>query len=778
MERSLKQTSLRILTFIVTFAGMMLGLSLMPLLPQPLPTIISFLIAFVTFMNHGRTGMSIGSLLVGLGLIYHLSRTNIISQMSMVPLVRELVIIILLSPFIALPFLFHRYEDVIAINLGIIAAMLLFFSQTYYFAIPLILIAAVLYKKTKLGLTVSYYVLISVPLQIMQYLKYVLSLSNIYWWEDPAADPFLYVPLTDVLKDMQASMAQIRLIEATKVVETIAGQVTFSPDIHMAQTTEAILTRYFDSLPGIVLFLVIVIGLVSATAFMAQALVTKSYTMHAEILLPAMTAASATALFFLFLIGLQGPLAFRAKIDSSQMIFGILATSIFTIFASIVNYAPKKRATMEIRSMMIMEKAKELARARLQVLEWSLNKVKNSIPIDVSSTEGKMLTIKDNLNDILSKTSAGLYDSAELDEKLNELDKKINNEIDNLMSKLNVSLEEYQIYVNGEYSTWIGKLADIGLEVKTTVKTDFQKELPLEMRINRIKEVLEGGRSLVTEVIQVAEQIYAIIRSLYDPKLPEESLTITFVKKNLDEKTTPWISIEALFTSLNNWEKQYSAEVSKSVEYLQKSLTSIVNLSNQSERLLVLGDNLSKLMDHAKMAEEIKISIEKKPLNVMNVMIIGDVLQSSLSIARDVLSILYEELKSNEESIESLLFTKDYLWEKNVTLREQMTSEMNVIFNSSKYELNQVLEHLPKSLSYIDECIGTIARYNEIKELLLHYPIAEISIEDLLRQKKHISAHDLPFEPKHAEEYLRLFYSQRYREFSFDKTNMFLTRRT
>lgn len=777
MERALKQTSLRILTFIVTFASMMLGLSLMPLLPQPLPTIISFLIAFVTFMNHGRTGMSIGSLLVGLGLIYHLSRTNIISQMSMVPLVRVLVIIILLFPFIALPFLFHRYEDVIAINLGIIAAMLLFFSQTYYFAIPLILIAAVLYKKTKLGLTVSYYVLISVPLQIMQYLKYVLSLSNIYWWEDPAADPFLYVPLPDVLKDMQASMAQIRLIEATKVVETIAGQVTFSPDIHMAQTTEAVLTRYFDSLPGIVLFLVIVIGLVSATAFMAQALVTKSYTMHAEILLPAMTAASATALFFLFLIGLQGPLAFRAKIDSSQMIFGILATSIFTIFASIVNYAPKKRATMEMRSMMIMEKAKELARARLQVLEWSLNKVKNSIPIDVSSTEGKMLTIKDNLNDILSKTSAGLYDSAELDEKLNELDKKINNEIDNLMSKLNVSLEEYQIYVNGEYSTWIGKLADIGLEVKTTVKTDFQKELPLEMRINRIKEVLEGGRSLVTEVIQVAEQIYAIIRSLYDPKLPEESLTITFVKKNLDEKTTPWISIEALFTSLNNWEKQYSAEISKSVEYLQKSLTSIVNLSNQSERLLVLGDNLSKLMDYAKMAEEIKIGIEKKPLNVMNVMIIGDVLQSSLSIARDVLSILYEELKSNEESIESLLFTKDYLWEKNVTLREQMTSEMNVIFNSSKYELNQVLEHLPKSLSYIDECIGTIARYNEIKELLLHYPIAEISIEDLLRQKKHISAHDLPFEPKYAEEYLRLFYSQRYREFSFDKTNMFLMRR-
>ena len=778
MERALKQTSLRILTFIMTFASMMLGLSLMPLFPQPLPIIISFLIAFVTFKNHGRTGMSIGSLLIGLGLIYHLSRINIISQMSVLPLVRVLVIIVLLFLFVALPFLFHRYEDAIAIDLGIIAAMSLFFGQTYYFAIPLILIAAVIYKKTKLGLTLSYYVLISLPLQIMQYLKYVLTLSNIYWWEDPAADPFLYVPLTEVLKDMQESMTQIRLLEATKVFETISEQVTFSPQSQMAQTTEAVLTRYFDSLPGIVLFLVIVIGLVSATALLTRTLVTKSYAMHAEMLLPALTAASATALFFLFLNGLQGPLAFRAEIDSSQMVIGILATSIFTILASMVNYTPKKSAAMETRSKMILEKAKDLSRVRLQVFEWSLNKVKSSIPIDVSSTEGKMLIIKDKLNDTLSKTPAKFYDLSELDEKLNELDKDISNEIDNLMSELDGLLIEYQLYVISEYSTWIRKLEEIGLEVKTTAKTDFQKELPLEMRIDCIKEVLEGGRFLASEVIQVAEQIYDIIRSLYDLKLPEESLTITFVKQKLDEKTAPWVALDALFTALNNWEKQYSDEISKSVEYLQKSLTSIVSLSTQSERLLpVLGDNFSELMDHAKRAEEIKIGIEKKPLNVMNVMIIRDVLQSSLSIARDVLSILYEELTSKEKSIESLLLTKDYLWEKNVTLREQMTSEMEIIFNSSKYELNQVMENLPTSLSHIDECVRTIARYNEKKELLLNYPIAEIAIEDLLRQKKHISAQDLPFQPKYAEEYLRLFYSQRYREFSFDKANMLLMRK-
>jgi hypothetical protein len=87
------------------------------------------------------------------------------------------------------------------------------------------------------------------------------------------------------------------------------------------------------------------------------------------------------------------------------------------------------------------------------------------------------------------------------------------------------------------------------------------------------------------------------------------------------------------------------------------------------------------------------------------------------------------------------------------------------------------METLPKSLSYIDECVKTIAMYNETKEFLLNYPIAEMAIEDLLRQKKHIAAQDLPFEPKYAEEYLRLFYSQRYREFSFDEANKLLMRK-
>jgi len=772
MERALEQKSLRVLTFTITFVGMLLGLSLIPIFPQPLPLLISFLIAFAAFMNHSRTGMTMGCLVIGLALVYYMSRINLISQMTPIPLVRTFVIIIIPVLFLLLPAIFHRYEDAIAINLGIIAATLLFFNETYYFAIPLILVVATLYKKTKLGLTVTYYILISLPLQIMEYLNHVFTLANPRWWEDPAADPFLYVPVQGIFKNMQESMTQFRILEANKILETITGQIEFSAQNGIVWLTQSVMARYTDSLPGMILFLVIVVGLVSATALLTRELVTESHATHTKVILPALTSASATGLFFLFLIGLQIPLAFRTRVNLVQILIGISTTSLITVIASLVNYAPKTSLEIEKRSKLILEKAQELLRVRLQVIEWSLNKVKSSSSLDVSSIEGRTVIIKAKLEDVISNVQANVYDLSELNEKFDEVDKDIRNKIDKLMSDLEVSLAQYQIFVYSEYSSWVRKLEEIGFEVGTTVKTDFQKELPLEMRLELIKKVLESGRALTTKVIEVAEQTYDLIRSLYDPNLPEKSLAVTFARKKLDENTVSLIGLNALFVALHNWQKQYSAEVSKSMDCLQKSLNSIVNISTQSERLLpALGDNFPKLMDIVKRAEDIRICMKKKTLNVMNILIIREVLQSSLRIARDVLLIVQEELTSNEKAIESLLLTKDYSWEKNVEWRKQITSEMEMVVNSSKYELSQVMENLPRSLSYLNELVGSIVAYNEKKEILLNYPLAERAIEELLRQKKQVYAQDLPFNLKYAEEYLKLFYSQKYFEFSFDREN-------
>jgi hypothetical protein len=779
MERALKQKSLRVLTFIVVFVGMILGLSLIPIFPQPLPLILSFLVAIAAFMNHSRTGMTMGCLVIGLALIYHMSGTNIIAQSVAMPWARIIVIVTIPALFFLLPFIFHRYEDAIAINLGIIAATLLFFGETYYLAVPLILVAAALYKKTKVGLTITYYVLISLPLQIMQYLNYVLSLSNAGWWNDPAADPFLYVPLNGILQSMQETMAQFRFFEANKVLETIGGQITLSAQSDILwNPTEAVLTRYFDSLPGIILFLVIVGVLISATALFTRELVTNSNTIYAKLIGAVLTSTSATGLFFLFLVGLQNPLAFRVQVSLPQILLGISIAALLTGIASVVNYAPKTRKEIEKLSKMILEKAQELLRVRLQVIDWSLNKVKRGTPIDVSSIEGRMLIIKNKINDLIRNVQTNAYDASELNEIFDEVDKVLRNEIDDLMSDLEALLIKYQKLVYSEYSAWIRKLKQIGLEVETTVKTEFKKEQPLEMRVMFISEVLAAGKTLVAEGIQIAEQIYDIIRPLYDPNLPEKSLAIKFAKKQLKEETVPWNALNALFVSLHNWEKQYSAEISKSMEYLQKSLVCIGNLSAQSERLFpVLGDNFPKLMGLVKRTEEIRFNMEKKKVDVMNILILRDILQSSLSIAKDVLLIILGELMSNEKAIESLLLTKDYSWEKDVAWRKQITSEMEMIVNSSKSDLSKVMKNLPKSFSYLDELVDSLVAYNEKKEILLNYPIAELVIKESLTQKNQICAQDLPFELHYAEEYLKLFYSQKYPEFCFDNEKMCLIKK-
>ena len=424
---------------------------------------------------------------------------------------------------------------------------------------------------------------------------------------------------------------------------------------------------------------------------------------------------------------------------------------------------------------MIAQKAQELLE-KLQAFEVTLKQVQENLPVDVSVIEGKMLILKDKLTDIFSKTQKDIYEPSEIDDTLIELE-ATSKEVDSLSADLDVSLKSYQMQVEGEYSTWTGRFRDIGLDVKSVERKSFQHDLPVAERIAYIKETVVAGDALVSDIVNAAEQAYSVVRALYDPKLPEENEAVKFAKKQLEEKTNPWIASAALFAALNNWRKQYGEKVTQSVEYLQKSISLVAGLSLQSDTLRpVLSNDFSKLMDVAERAENMKLDVAKGATTVANVMAIREVFQSSLDIVRDALLILNDKLQRKESSIDSLLPTDDYVWEKNTTIKKHMSSITDVFTNPEKYGLDQVLAKLPQAVSYLEECIATIARYNEQEELLLNYPVAETAIEDSFRQKPFISPNDLPFEPKFAEAYLRLFYSKRFRDYSFDDQKVTLKR--
>jgi hypothetical protein len=519
------------------------------------------------------------------------------------------------------------------------------------------------------------------------------------------------------------------------------------------------------------MFVVIVAGLSLALIFFARLLISQGSGSLFDRLIPCFVATCAAAFFFIFLNALQTGLAYTADVDPGTMVFGILATLAFTFPAIFMTNVPKQTTT----TSGLTEKAQALM-GRLQVFENQLNNVKENIPVSVTSPEGKLQIIKDSLDDTLKKLDAHYYEPADIDQKYREL-KELNVVIDDLESELSTILSQYQIFVTCQMSNWIGKLNETGLQVTPIVNSEFQKEMTLDARIEAIKKILNDGRTLAKNVAEVAEPIYSLIRPLYDPSLPEKSGTIEFAMQKLDQKEAPWLALEALNNGLNNWKKQYGDEISKSIYYLKNSLTPIINLSTQSGSLApVIGDKMPTILAYAKKAAAIKRATEKKEFNVLNLITISDLLEVFVDISKDVFSILNDALKDEEKAIEEMLPTSNYLWEKNITLKERMTQAVNVL-SSPKSNINFVMEHLPKFEGYIDECIQTLTIYNERKEFLLNYPIAKMKIEDQLKQKTQLTTADLPFETKFAAEYLRVFYLQNYSEFAFDKDNTILSRK-
>jgi hypothetical protein len=771
-ERSLETPLLKMITLIVTVVAMALGMTFLPLFPQPLPIIIAILVAFVTFKKP-LFGMPIAGAIIGIGLLNNLSHLYFISFLGDT-LVRIAFISIWITLFVGLPIIFNSYKSALAFDFGILAVVVLFFAPTYFLAVPLLLASFVFFKKNG-ALSVVYYALISVPLQIMQYFTYVvLPIKQAEWWLAPGAAPPLMVSLDLIGKDLTSTMSQFRLYDTSKIIYDIAGQTTWIPN-WSGRTIQDALTQYLDSVPGIVMFVVIIAGLASVLIFFTRLLASGS-TSSTDKFLTCFTSTIAATMFFILLGALEKPLAYTADVSAGTIVFGSLATLLFTLPVIFMDTTPKQTVTIA----QVKERAQAL-KERLGLFKEQLRNIKENIPMSVSSSEGKALVIEDAFDEIFKKIDTDSIEQSELDATFTTLG-KLNADIEFAEAELNTTLAEYLVFVNCEYSNWVGKLKEAGLDIKTTLNTVYQKELAGAEMVEAIKAVLDSGRALTQEVIAVTDPLYDIIKPLYDPSLPEKCRVVEFASQKLQAKEAPWIAIEALYNALNNWKRQYGAEIRASMSYLNKSLSPLAYLSGQADVLpWVFGDDTSKVLAYSKKAEDMKSSaakrITKEELSMVDLFALKDDVQTYLAMSNDVLSMLYTELTSAEDTIERLLPTKDYIWEKNETLGERLKIATETLSSPSKFKINQIMANLPTYLSYVNEAIQTLSIYSERRELLLNYPVAEATIEKQLKEKEKLTPRDLPFQHRFAGEYLRLYYTQRYGEFAFDKDNLILTRR-
>ena len=158
MDGDIGEQTGKLVTFIINMVSMAIGFILIPLLPMPLPYIVAFLVAYATFKEK-TYGMITGSLLISLGLVYHLSRIGFF-QIFQGPIVKVIILTFLIAPFVICPAVISNNLHIIAIDMGIIAVALLFFESSFYLAIPLILIFATIYKGRGIAFTFIYYAFI------------------------------------------------------------------------------------------------------------------------------------------------------------------------------------------------------------------------------------------------------------------------------------------------------------------------------------------------------------------------------------------------------------------------------------------------------------------------------------------------------------------------------------------------------------------------------------------------------------------------------------------
>ena len=767
-EESFTDQTGRAITIIVTAISMALSFTLIPLLPQPLPVIVALLVAYLVYRDPPM-GAFVGSMIIAFGVFYHLSRIGFFLLFPP-PWVRMLVMVVLLLPFFLVSTQLFTNIAIISMDIGILAVSLLFFKSTYYLAIPIILVFATIYRKRGLIVTFSYYLFISLPLQIMQYLK-TFQVGMV---------PPLYTPLDVVFTDIQQAMEQVSLEEIQKILGVIMRQILMVNG--NGGELQPALSSYVNSLPGMIFFILIISALISVAALLTLKLpeplkrsrLPRRYMDVLIYVIPVGVAIFTNVVFFVLLDILQGPLAFQASVDPTIL---MLSTS-FTLFlsapVSLSKYIVDLRDVLADRKAELKNKAESLLEEAEHYI-WLMNLLGDPIPQGFISLHTRMLIVADELKDTIVLSSDGLSTLKEVDPLMRRVFTHLQEEVSNFRWQLDIALDDYYIKIKFEFLESAREIRELGLEVKLPEINDPPKDAPLDEKVESILWVIDAGGNLVETLISTSDKIYEIICSLFEPSLPGVSPIIQ-ISKEKQESDEPWVIIDAILASLRNWEKQYSAEILRSTKPIQDSVDAVIELRKREGALLpILGDRFTLISDLAGKLE-VRDFGRDDDLKVLRVILIRDTIFSTVDVVARVVGVLYDHLRELEADIDSLMPMEDYEWNKNLTLLDRMNTSLGVINRYESHEINEIISHLYRVLSYIDEAVDTVQYYNERKELLLNYRILEKKIGRILADNDQVSLDDLGVSEKFGREYLKLYLRGHYTEIPLEEVGSGLRR--
>ena len=768
MDGDFSERTGKLVTFVVTMVSMALGFTLIPLLPSPLPIIIAFLVAYAVFKDKVYGAMA-GSLIISLGLFYHLSRIGFF-QLIHDPVKNTVLMALIIAPFVICPAMFNNNLQIIAMDMGIIAVSLLFFKSTFYLAIPLILVFATIYKGRGIAYTFVYYASISLPLQIMQYLK---------TFEEGMLPP-LYTPLDLIYHDIQSQLTTISLDTLKRVFNTITG--IMPPDVVINGEATAF-ANFINSIPGMILFFIIMSGLISVITIINMRMpdpvkktaIPGKYVDVLVYILPIVAAAITNIVFFLAIDNLQAPLAFQATVDQSILVGSTTFTILFSAPVAFSKYILDLKEVRSSRSHALIEESGKLLE-RIEEYNVIIDGLGTSVPENLMDLKTRMLIVEDEAEEIEQNAEESIQDLSELDIDLRRIYNELKLDVESFETQLDVALRDFYIKIKFEYLESVGEIRELGLDVDAPEVPELDIDAPLMEKVEHINQIIDSGRVLVEKLIDTSDKIYEIISSLFEPNLPRDSATLQISRQKIDEDE-PWVIIKAILVSLKNWEKQYSADILNATRPINDSIETIIQLSKRKSSLMpLLGDKYELIQNLSEQMTKRSFEEEDENLKVLKVILIRDTILSTVNVVGRIIGLLYYHLQDLEFNINLLLPREDYEWNRNMTLTERMNQSLEVINNYERYGIDEIITHLYRVLSYIDEAVDTIEYYNERKEMLLNYPVFQKKITRILDEHGEVRLGDLGVAEKYGIEYLKMYHRTTYSPLTLEETTDSLRR--
>ncbi|MFQ6053555.1 MAG: hypothetical protein ACE5OO_04910, partial [Candidatus Bathyarchaeia archaeon] len=193
--------------------------------------------------------------------------------------------------------------------------------------------------------------------------------------------------------------------------------------------------------------------------------------------------------------------------------------------------------------------------------------------------------------------------------------------------------------------------------------------------------------------------------------------------------------------------------------------------------LPILGDGFEMIKELSeRLAEKDLRMDEGEDLKVLRVILIRDTILATVEVVGRVVGVLYDHLRELESTIDSLLPVDGYEWNRNLTLVDRIEASLEVINNYERYGINDIISHLYRVLSYMDEAVDTIEYYNERREMLLNYRVIEKKIDRILGERDEVRLEDLGVSEKYGREYLKLYPRSRFSAIPLEETGSSLRR--